>query len=73
MELIFLAIFFWPEFWDRSLFSSLAPEWRIYWDNAYMRGAVSGLGIVNVYIAPVEIFRLALCPPLSRPQSVPVK
>jgi hypothetical protein len=30
----------------------------MYWDNAYLRGAVSGLGIVNVYISLVEIFRL---------------
>jgi quinol-cytochrome oxidoreductase complex cytochrome b subunit len=59
MELgMFLVIFPWSEFWDRSFFFSLAPEWRLYWDNAYLRGAVSGLGIVNVYIALVEIFRL---------------
>jgi hypothetical protein len=30
----------------------------VYWFNAYVRGAVSGLGIVNVYIALLEIFRL---------------
>jgi quinol-cytochrome oxidoreductase complex cytochrome b subunit len=59
MELgIFLAVFPWSEFWERSFFSSLAPEWRLYWENAYLRGAVSGLGILNVYIALVEIFRL---------------
>jgi hypothetical protein len=59
MELgMFLAIFPWSDFWDRGFFASLAPEWRVYWDNAYVRGAVSGLGIVNVYIALLEIFRL---------------
>jgi hypothetical protein len=59
MELgMFLVIFPWSDFWDRSFFSALAPEWRLYWDNAYLRGAVSGLGIVNVYIALLEIFRL---------------
>jgi hypothetical protein len=42
----------------RGFFASLAPEWRVYWFNAYVRGAVSGLGIVNVYIALLEIFRL---------------
>ncbi|MGA2133038.1 MAG: hypothetical protein ABSH50_12150 [Bryobacteraceae bacterium] len=55
---MFLVIFPWSEFWDRSWFSQLAPEWHSYWLNAYLRGAVSGLGIVNVYIALVEIFRL---------------
>jgi hypothetical protein len=29
-----------------------------YWDNLYVRGAVSGLGAVNLYISLVEIFRL---------------
>jgi len=55
---MFLVVFPWSDFWDRSFFSSLAPDWRLYWDNAYLRGAVSGLGIVNVYISLVEIFRL---------------
>lgn len=55
---MFLVIFPWSDFWERSFFSDLAPQWRLYWDNAYLRGAVSGLGIVNVYISLVEIFRL---------------
>ena len=55
---MFLVIFPWSDFWARSFFSGFAPEWRLYWDSAYLRGAVSGLGVVNVYIALVEIFRL---------------
>ena len=55
---MFLVIFPWSDFWDRSFFSTLAPGLRLYWDNAYLRGAVSGLGIVNLYISLVEIFRL---------------
>jgi len=59
MELgMFLVIFPWSDYWDRSFFAWLTPEWRLYWANAYLRGGVSGLGIVNVYIALVEIFRL---------------
>ena len=59
MELgIFLVVFPWSDFWESSFFSSLAPRWHMYWDNAYLRGAVSGLGVLNVYIALVEIFRL---------------
>ncbi|MGO4882225.1 MAG: hypothetical protein ACLP59_15535 [Bryobacteraceae bacterium] len=54
----FLLLFPWSDLWDRSFFSTLAPEWRMYWDNAYLRGAVSGLGLVNVYISMAEIFRL---------------
>jgi hypothetical protein len=55
---LFLVVFPWSEFWDRSFYSTLAPEWHAYWLNAYVRGAVSGLGVVNVYISVVEIFRL---------------
>lgn len=55
---LFLVVFPWSDFWERSFFSQLAPELRIYWDNAFLRGAISGLGLVNVYISLLEIFRL---------------
>lgn len=55
---MFLVIFPWSDVWDRNLFPTLSPEWRAYWDNPYLRGALSGLGILNVYISLVEIFRL---------------
>ena len=57
---MFLLIFPWSDLWDRNFFSSLSlsPMWRHYWDNAYWRGMISGLGVVNVYISLAEIFRL---------------
>ncbi len=55
---MFLLIVPWSGIWDRNFLMSLGPEWHRYWDNAYLRGAVSGLGIVNLYISLVEIFRL---------------
>ena len=55
---LFLTVFPWSEFWDRGFFAQLPPEWLHYWDNSYLRGAVSGLGLVNVYISLLEIFRL---------------
>jgi hypothetical protein len=59
MELgMFLMVFPWSGLWDRNFFSSLSPEWRQYWDNAYWRGMISGLGVVNLYISLAEIFRL---------------
>lgn len=53
-----LVIFPWSDYWDRSFFAWFPPDWRQYWANAYLRGGVSGLGLVNVYIALVEVFRL---------------
>ena len=54
----FLLVCPWSVLWDHSFFPKLGPAWREYWDNAYLRGAVSGLGVLNLYIALVEIFRL---------------
>lgn len=55
---LFLLIFPWTEYWDANYFSGLLPRMKDYWDNLYIRGAVSGLGVVNVYISLVEILRL---------------
>ena len=54
----FLLIFPWTEAWANNYFSALIPEWRMRWDNMYLRGAISGLGVVNLYISFAEIFRL---------------
>jgi hypothetical protein len=48
----------WTGFWESNYFSALVPEWHGYWENPYVRGAVSGLGVVNLYISLVEIARL---------------
>jgi hypothetical protein len=55
---MFLVIFPWTDAWDTNFFAALVPEWHHWWTNAYMRGAVSGVGILNLYIAFGEIFRL---------------
>ena len=55
---LFLLIFPWTEYWDGNYFSGFLPQFRDTWNNMYVRGAVSGLGVANVYISCVEIFRL---------------
>lgn len=55
---LFLLIFPWTEGWDSNYFSTFIPEWHQYWDNLYVRGAISGIGVVNLYISFVEMFRL---------------
>ena len=54
----FLLIFPWTEYWDGNFFSSLVPEWHQYWENMYLRGAISGLGAIDLYISFIEIVRL---------------
>lgn len=55
---LFLLFFPWTDSWDSNYFSVLVPGWRQYWENMYVRGAVSGLGAVNLYVSLVEVFRL---------------
>jgi hypothetical protein len=43
---------------ENNYFSSLLPAWRRYGMNPYWRGAVSGLGVANLFLALGEIFRL---------------
>ena len=55
---LFLTVFPWTYYWDLNFFSQVVPEWHAYWGNTYLRGAVSGLGVLNLYLALVEVFRL---------------
>jgi hypothetical protein len=53
----FLLVFPWlGDIWENNFFSSVLRHG--YWDNGYFRGAVSGLGVINLYISFVEILRL---------------
>ncbi len=55
---LFLVMFPWSKYWDDNFFSSLNENWQHLWMNPYVRGAVSGLGLLNLYISFTEIFRL---------------
>jgi hypothetical protein len=55
---IFLIVFPWMDPWPNNYFATVVPEWRRFWVSPYVRGAVSGLGLVNVVIALSEVFRL---------------
>ncbi|HUS08097.1 MAG TPA: hypothetical protein VMZ52_17475 [Bryobacteraceae bacterium] len=55
---VFLILFPWASEWDLSWFAGL-PRWaQSVWFSPYFRGAISGLGLVNIYISFVEVFRL---------------
>jgi hypothetical protein len=60
---LFLLVYPWMEAWSENYFSAAVPDsaipaWREFWNNPYVRGAVSGLGLVNVWIAIAEVFHL---------------
>ena len=55
---VFLLLFPWTSEWGANYFSRL-PFWaRDVWLSPYFRGAISGLGLVDIYISFVEVFRL---------------
>ena len=54
-----LVFFPWTErTWDINYFQTAAPALRNFWEDPYFRGAISGLGLVNIYIALFEVGRL---------------
>jgi hypothetical protein len=54
-----LVIFPWMgSAWDSNYFQSFWPILGNIWDEPYFRGAVSGLGLVNIYIAMLQIGRV---------------
>lgn len=58
----------WSAFWERNYFGQVSPGLREFITNNYLRGAITGLGLVNLWIALVELAdlvggRLARTPP----------
>jgi hypothetical protein len=53
---LFLVIFPWVGRWEN--FAGFLGRFRPYLDNMYVRGAISGVGLINLYISLVEVFRL---------------
>ena len=52
-----LVVLPWTHFWDNNYFFSLTPEWGPLWLSTYLRGGVSGMGFVNLWIGLVEVWR----------------
>jgi len=46
----------WSEFWQANYFMIQFPALDVFLRSAYLRGAVSGLGVMNVFLA-LESFR----------------
>jgi hypothetical protein len=60
---LFLLIYPWTDGWSDNYFAwavqgSARLTWHSFWVNSYVRGAVSGMGAVNLWIAVAEVFRL---------------
>ena len=55
---VVLILLPWLNVWDHNYFSRLASRWPELWMSPYLRGAISGVGAVDVVISFIELFRL---------------
>jgi hypothetical protein len=51
----FLAIFPWTDSWNLNYFPLVTPTLGDLWQNPSFRGALTGLGFVNIYIACLQV------------------
>ena len=54
---VFLLVFPWLRSWDLSWVPVHSPKFADIWMSRYFRGALSGLGLLNIYIAGAEFVR----------------
>jgi hypothetical protein len=58
----FLVVFPWMDSWSLNhlpaLFPSIQSDLQDLWDEPLLKGAISLLGLLNVYIAFLQVFRL---------------
>ena len=45
----------WSTYWDRNLLGEVIPTLRVVLQNNYVRGGVSGIGVINLIVAFDEI------------------
>jgi hypothetical protein len=55
---LFLVMFPWSDSWNLNYLQELIPGLQSYWDEPSLRGAVMGLGLVNLYIAAWQAVQL---------------
>jgi hypothetical protein len=55
---LFLVLYPWSRHWDLNFIPVRVPELEDLWMNPFFRGAVSGLGLLDVWIAGAEFWKL---------------
>jgi hypothetical protein len=59
---MFLVVFPWLDSWSLnhlpSFFPAIQSDFQDLWDEPFLKGAVTGLGLINVYIAFWQVFGL---------------
>ena len=55
---IFLVVFPWMPNWSLNYFPDAFPRLEDLWEEPALKGALSGLGVVNIYVAILQLLRL---------------
>jgi len=59
---LFLVIYPWTDDWDHNLFATSPAiqlaQWNSWWHNPFFKGAISGLGFLDLWVSVAEMFRL---------------
>jgi len=55
---LFLIVYPWSGYWETSYFAGLPGLWAKLWQSPYFRGAVSGVGLLDIWLALGEMARL---------------
>jgi hypothetical protein len=55
---VFLFVFPWITIWSRNYFVGHYPMFAAITHNYFLRGAVSGVGLADVWLAMFEVWRL---------------
>jgi hypothetical protein len=66
--LLLIIVPWWSALWDQNYFAQSLPIVHTVIANNYVRGAISGLGLVNVYVGLAElvgVFSARQSPPSS--------
>jgi hypothetical protein len=66
LEIGFMLIVLpWSTYWDHNYFVAMIPAARPFFVNNFVRGAISGLGLLNMTVAIIDL----LSPMFVRPGS----
>jgi len=65
-----LIVIPWLAFWDRNYFAELVPPLHAVLTNNFVRGAVSGFGVVNIVVGLGELLSLLGGRAPERPASI---
>jgi hypothetical protein len=63
--LLLIVMPWWPAFWEHNYFALAWPPLRTFLTNNFVRGAVSGLGVVNLCAGLADLALMFLARPAS--------